>query len=284
MAFVHPMTFLDYAARGKNAWWRYVLGWLVALFFALVICVVLLIPPIVLGWFPSDPAQLQSPKNPVIFFSIIGISFVALLGGFAAVAPLLHGKSPLDLLGSWAWSDVATGVGIWLVVLMVTTGIAYAMRPDGFTVTLQGMTLAGVLVTVVALIIQTFAEEYVFRGYLTQGLWLGTKNIATASLISGLLFGAMHIPNGIPQAIWATVFGIVLSVVAIRTGSIAFGAGLHAINNIFGAVIVVSGEDVFAGAPALLTQTTPDLFWWDVGAGMALLLGVAWLILRLKKA
>jgi len=47
--------------------------------------------------------------------------------------------------------------------------------------------------------IQTFAEEFVFRGYLTQGLLVATRRTIPTVLISGALFGAMHIPNGLPQ-------------------------------------------------------------------------------------
>jgi hypothetical protein len=77
----------------------------------------------------------------------------------------------------------------------------------------------------------------------------------------------------------ATVVGVVTALIAIRTGGIAFTYGLHLINNLFGAVVVVSSSDVFKGSPGLITQTTPNLMWWDVGSGAVMLALVAWLIL-----
>ncbi len=72
------------------------------------------------------------------------------------------------------------------------------------------------------------------------------------------------------------MLGIGLALIAIKTGSLAFGYGLHLINNIFGAVVVVSGGDVFKGAPGLIMQNTPDLMAFDVGVvAVALTLIVA---------
>jgi uncharacterized protein len=278
------MTFLDYAARGKNSWWRYVLGFILALVIGIVVSVAVSMAAILMKWVPLDlAAQIQTAGDPVMFFGFIGLVFGALLGGFAAVAPLLHGKSPFDLLGRWDWRGFVTGAVVWLGVMILLTGIDYLLRPSGFTWTAGRLTVTSVLVTCVALGIQTFAEEYVFRGYLTQGLLLATKKPLVASLISGVIFGLCHIPNGIPQAVWATFFGVVLALVAIRTGGVAFGVALHMVNNIFGAVVVVSANDVFKDAPSVLSQATPDLMWWDTLAGVVILTAIAALILRLTK-
>jgi membrane protease YdiL (CAAX protease family) len=136
------------------------------------------------------------------------------------------------------------------------------------------------LVAVGALAIQTFAEEFVFRGYLTQGLLLATRRRVPTALISGLLFGALHIPNGAPQAASATLFGIVLALIAIRSGGIAFTYGLHLANNLFGAVVVVSASDAFHGSPGFFTQDAPGLLWWDAAFGGVALVAVAILAYR----
>ncbi len=126
---------------------------------------------------------------------------------------------------------------------------------------------------------QTFTEELIFRGWLTQGLLLWTRRPAVAAVIAGLLFGLLHIPNGLPQAAGATLFGVAMSLVAIRTGGIAFTWGLHLVNNLLGAVVVVSSGDVFAGAPGLFTQTTPQLMWWDAAVEGVVLIILTWWVL-----
>ena len=82
------------------------------------------------------------------------------------------------------------------------------------------------------------------------------------------------------QALNAVVFGIVCAMIAMRTGGIALTCGLHLANNYFGAVIVVSGSDVFKGSPGIIVQTTPQLVWWDLCLAILVLLGALWLIYR----
>jgi Na+/proline symporter len=51
----------------------------------------------------------------------------------------------------------------------------------------------------------------------------------------------------------------------------------------FGAVVVVSGGDVFRGSPGVFTQTTLHLMWWDVGAEIVVLAIVLWLVFRMRR-
>jgi membrane protease YdiL (CAAX protease family) len=154
------------------------------------------------------------------------------------------------------------------------------LAPAGFSISATARTPQLALWALIGLAPQVFAEEFIFRGYLTQGLLLATRRPPLAALFSGLVFGAMHIPNGWPQALGATLFGILLAWLAIRTGGIAFTTGLHLINNWFGAVIVVSAGDVFRGVPGLLTQTTPQLMWWDTALSSGALLALVLLLYR----
>jgi membrane protease YdiL (CAAX protease family) len=94
------------------------------------------------------------------------------------------------------------------------------------------------------------------------------------------LFGALHIANGVSQAINALAFGVVCAMIAIRTGGIAWTWGLHLANNYFGAVVVVSNNDVFRGSPGIFTQSTPQLIWSDLFLGVVALAGMLWLVLR----
>lgn len=274
-------TYLAYAARGRNSWWCYVLGVGLALFLAVAIPAAPILGLAMLHRWPADLlSRAQNPAHPVEFFTFNGVLFLAVLVGFVASIRLVHAKRFADVRGAWRWRDFAAGFGIWAVVLVGTTLIDFAMAPRGFHFAATRQTPVLALVAAVTLAVQTFAEEFVFRGYATQGLLLATRRIAPTALISGLLFGAVHIPNGAPQAVSAAVFGIVLSVVAIRTGGLAFTFGLHLVNNLFGAVVVASSNDAFHGSPALFSQNTPQLMWWDTAVGVVALVLVAVVVLR----
>jgi membrane protease YdiL (CAAX protease family) len=274
------MTYLAYASRGKNEGWRYVVGFIAAPLLTVALSVVIIIGLQIFHLFPQDFArEVQDPSQPAKFYPANGAVFGLLLLAFVATARIIHKKSFSDVIGRWRWALFARGLAIWIVVLLAAGALDYLIDPAGFRITASNQTPQLAAVAFAGLAIQTFAEEFVFRGYLTQGLFVATRRVVPTALVSGLLFGAMHIPNGLPQALSATIFGILLAVIAIRTGGIAFTYGLHLANNVFGAVVLISSGDAFHGSPGVITQSTPGLMWWDVGVGAVGLLAVAaWVI------
>ena len=275
------MTYLDYASRGANGAWRYGLSLILGPALAMGIGAAGLLILNLLHLIPADLAdQVTRPDHPVVFFTANGLIFAALLVGYQLAIRLLHRRRFRDLIGDWRWTRFGAGLGLWLAVLVAVTLIDYALTPNGFHLSNQRPDLPIMALAIAALAVQTFAEEFIFRGYLTQGLLLATRQPIAASVISGLVFGALHIPNGLPQAANAVMFGVVLSLIAIRTGGIAFTFGLHLINNLFGAVVVVSANDVFKGGPAFITQNTPNLNWWDMAVAALALLMVLSLVAR----
>lgn len=258
-------TYFDLAARGKNAWWRYALVPVAGMAFAVLFFVLVSFALSAAHFNPRAlAARITQPSDPAGFFTGAAVLYGAFAGAFALAIFLLHRKRPGDLIGRFSFALFLAGAGLWLLVQLAITGIDYVLAPKGFSLTLAPATASLAAFAATGLAIQTFAEEFVFRGWLTQGLLLATKHPLSASIISGILFGALHIPNGLPQAVSATMFGICCSLIAIRTGGIAFTFGLHLVNNYFGAVFVVSAGDVFRGSPSILSQNTPSLMWSDV--------------------
>jgi len=262
------LTYLDIASRGRNSPLRYILAVLLALVLSILIGAVVLVALQFTHLAPPDlSAQVLQPKNPVPFFIVNGVIFGLVAAGFALGARLVQGKRFTDLIGVWSWRAVATGFGLWVVLLVIAALVDFAMAPKGFRLTAGPGTAELALAAAAGLALQTFTEELVFRGYATQGLLLAFRRPLPACVVSGLIFGSLHIPNGVPQAISATAFGMVLAWIAIRQAGIAFTFGLHFANNLFGAVVLVSGSDVFQGSPGLFAQDTPFLMWWDVAVG-----------------
>jgi membrane protease YdiL (CAAX protease family) len=216
--------------------------------------------------------------HPVAFMCLTGLSFGIVLASAAAAFALVQRKRFGDITGTWSWRRFALGAAICTGLSVLSAAADYTLAPRGFSLTAGSTTWAFVAAAALALCVQSFTEEFIFRGWLTQGLLLATRRPALASAGSGLLFGSLHLSNGVPQAVSAAFFGFVTSLIAIRTGGIALTFGLHFANNLFGAVAVVSSDDVFHGLPAVITQRTPQLTWFDVGFEMAGLALVLWLI------
>ena len=258
-------AFLEYAQRGRNSWWRYLCSVVLALVTAMVLGLAIAVALVLSHQTPPDlAAQVTHPTRPAVFFIATGISFACLLAGFALAIRLLHGKRFTDLLGDWRWQALAAGGAIWFAIEALATLADFGIAPQTFQLTASSRTLALLLTAAPALAIQTFTEEFVFRGFVTQGLLVAIRKPWLTAIASGLIFGAVHVPNGWPQAVNATLFGIATAYIAIETGGIAFSFGIHLVNNLFGAVVVVSGSDVFRGAPGLFSQNAPQMMWLDV--------------------
>jgi membrane protease YdiL (CAAX protease family) len=229
---------------------------------------------------PQTLGRLKDPRQTAPYFATVAVTFGLLLFGFWAASRLVQGKRFGDLVGRWRWRFMALGFGVWLGVLVFGALADVLLRPRGFSVSADAATPLFVLWATPALAIQTFAEEFVFRGVITQGLVRAFRRPWIACLVSGLLFGSAHIPNGPIQAANAAVFGVVLAALAIETGGLALGWGLHLANNLFGGIVIISTGDVFNGAHGLFRQDTPGLNGFDFVFGVAALLLAAWFLLR----
>lgn len=277
------MTFLDYAARGKTAWWLYPVTAVVGFAGGMALTTLVLIGAMIGGLTPADlSVELKTPSHPIIFFPLIGLIFGSVLLGYVGAVRLIQAKRFGDIVGHWRWSAFAVGAGLWLAVQTLATGADALLNPDDIKITASAATTTLAAAAVLGLAVQTFAEEFIFRGFLTQAILRATRRPIVAALISGAVFGAMHIPNGTPQALDAAAFGVVTALIAIRTGGLAFGYGLHLVNNLYGAVVVVSTHDVFKGAPGVLTQSTPIRFGWDAALSVATLLLALWVATRTR--
>jgi|GEM_PF-1148160 len=90
-----------------------------------------------------------------------------------------------------------------------------------------GPTIVQVLLIVIA---APIAEETCFRGMLFGGLREKLPRLA-AALITGLIFGGLHVLTGVTAVPPLIVFGFLLALLYERTGSVVPGILLHMVNN-----------------------------------------------------
>jgi hypothetical protein len=129
-------VFLAYAARGQNAWWRYVLTAILGLFFACVLGAVILFAIIKAG-VPTSAitSNLQDPTHPVAFFTSAGASFGVVLIALLLTVRVLQGKSPGDLIGAWSGRAFFVGALIWGVLVVAGALVDYVLAPQEFRYT-----------------------------------------------------------------------------------------------------------------------------------------------------
>jgi sodium transport system permease protein len=100
-------------------------------------------------------------------------------------------------------------------------------------------------------VMPAITEEIAFRGYILSGLQR-TYKTGTAIVLSALLFGILHVLLSLfVQLFGATLLGLVIGLIAIRTGSLWPGVLFHFINNALGLLTAEVAKD-----PRLVTVSS----------------------------
>jgi len=235
-----PLTerYLDLARPGRNAWWRYALGVLVIAFSWLV-----------LGYVPYALLVMSGAHaGPLVDFVALNFSIFMMLAGLAVTVRWLH-RRPLRSLVTPAarfdWRRAGQGAGAWLVLAAATAAAEHLLFPDRYYVSFDAARFLPFLVAVLLLTpIQCLAEELVFRGYALQGLGLLTRRPAVLAAASALIFTLPHLLNPevarhgvLVMAANYFAIGLLLALVTLRDGRLELAIGVHAVNNVFLALV-----------------------------------------------
>ncbi len=94
-------------------------------------------------------------------------------------------------------------------------------------------------VILILAVIPAICEELAFRGFIFGGL-IRQNGILRAILVSSLFFGLSH--GVLQQTIGATVMGLVLGLIAWRTGGVVCGIVLHMTHNALTMVVARAGK------------------------------------------
>lgn len=140
----------------------------------------------------------------------------------------------------------------------------------------------------VAVLIQTGAEEIVFRGYLQQQLaarfshpaiWMG---VPSALFAWGHYLPADFGPNAWSIAVWAFVFGSLAADLTARTGTLGAAMGFHFANNLSALLLVgLAGNlDGLALWRLTLDLSAPGVLGPALAVDFAVMI-VSWLLARL---
>ena len=144
----------------------------------------------------------------------------------------------------------------------------------------------GLLTSIVIFaLIPAICEEFAFRGFILSGLEHGRRT-RSAILLSALMFGFLHVLLSLFQQLFnATLLGVVLGLLAVRSRSIVPAIVFHFINNSLAVALgsVVHASWAAAVVPWIYRNPDEGLYHvaWIAGSAIvsALLLFYLW---RLK--
>ncbi|MGC3000682.1 lysostaphin resistance A-like protein [Streptomyces sp. G35A] len=274
---------------GRQRWWRPLLGTMLFLPSWLVLVLLLYVFAYALGTaagypeLPDGGVDLGPLRNTALDLTYIAIALPLIL-----LAVRWTERRPAGTL-----SSVTGRLRIrWLtrcllaaLLPMTLLALATVLLPDDGSASAEPAAWVGwrsfltsLAVLAVLVPVQAAAEEYVFRGWLTQAVGAFLRSPWLAVLPQAALFAAAH---G-----WGTtwgftdllLFGLVAGWLTIRTGGLEAAIALHVLNNLlaFGVSAAVvdglSSDDTAADAPWLLAL-----------ADMAAVLVYAAIVLRIAR-
>lgn len=248
-------NYLDLARLGKNDWWRYLVGLVVIVVAWIGVSVAIIIAVGVWATIDSDPATYWDPRtgivkglDPFVDYLILNSGHVTMtLGVFMAVC-FLHQRPFRSLVTSATairWRLFALGFGVYAVLMVVGTLVDFAVHPDTYRISLNMWRfLAFAPIVLVLTPIQACAEEFLFRGYIMQGIGLLTSRWIVPSVVSSLIFMAVHLGNPeIAHGFWPMVLyyfgiGLFLALLTLKSGGLELSMGVHTATCVFAALAV----------------------------------------------
>ena len=259
-------AFLQLALLGKNQWWRYTIG-----------IIVIIISLQILGYIPTDLYLNTADKSQFtateyyeyqdnLAFEKLGLSnnigLLTLISGFALalivqfiVYVFLHEKKAIHIITSSShirWKHILFGFAVWgLLMLFLSLG-QVILFAENYTVQFNWSTFFPLLViSFLVLPIQTTFEEIFLRGYLFQAVGLWSKRGIIPVMVTSLFFMILHIGNPEVEAFgWYLMlpyyFGVAFTaaLISLMDEGLEIALGIHAANNIIGALTITYSEAV----------------------------------------
>jgi membrane protease YdiL (CAAX protease family) len=214
----------------------------------------------------QPPAEGFSPSHTLlVLYSFFFMGF-----GPAVALIILHDRHPATLFGDFdalkrhLWTAIKAMLLLKIAVMLLPP---YSDAPADNEVIANlafGTWLSLLPFALIGLLIQTGAEEVLFRGYIQQQLaarfsspilWMGLPAIIFASLH----FDPANGENAWVIVVWAGLFSLAASDLTARTGNLGAAIGFHLVNNAFG-MLLVSYPGMMSGLSLFVLRDGPGTF------------------------
>ncbi|MBW4655435.1 MAG: CPBP family intramembrane metalloprotease [Kaiparowitsia implicata GSE-PSE-MK54-09C] len=249
------LSYLNAVRQGRNGFWRYVGALLVILLFW-----------IILGSIPYAIAVVTQGDtlDRLTAYVLVNLSFVSFLCGLAIALIGIHRRRLLSLVSADCtvrWGRIAQGFGLWLLLMLVTIGVGYALNPQSIEWSFEPQAWLRLLPLALLLTpLQTTVEELFFRGYVMQSLSLLTRQRWLIAVLSAIVFALPHLGN--PEVandplvllLFYLSFGLVGALFTLKDNRLELIIGIHAANNLFAALILGYPDSVL-DTPTLVRST-----------------------------
>ncbi|MDR0801868.1 CPBP family intramembrane glutamic endopeptidase [Fluviicola sp.] len=167
--------------------------------------------------------------------------------------------------------------GLWSVLMLTSFFLTFIKSNHQLVWNFQSEKFFYLLIIAALFIpVQTGFEEIFFRGFLLQLFGKITQKGIYLVLITGTLFGALHLMNpeieklGLFAVIYYIISGLFTTLIVILDDGTELSWGFHLANNLFG-IIIVTNEWQALQTDALFVDVSPPAPGWDMYVTMFLL-------------
>ena len=252
--------FIQNALKVKNNIWRYALGIFIIFIFTQIGSI-----PFIIAIFNKvglegaanlDPSKMMiilENSNLTFFYTLLTF-FVGFIG-FLIVIKYLHNQSFLSITTSRKTIDykrILTSFTAISVILVLNILFSFFTSSEEYILQFNlNDFLILLLIAVIFIPVQTSLEEYVFRGYLMQGLGVMFNNKWLPLILTSFSFGFLHFYNpeimklGSILLVHYVATGLFLGILTLMDDGMELALGFHAGNNLLIALIVTADWTVF---------------------------------------
>ena len=267
--------YIKQAFKSLHEWWRYLVGFIIIFIASQIGSIPLLVA--VMFKVIAEGGNIESIQDPNVMMTVLDsnltlflmlLSFAIGLLGVYLVVKFLHKQPFVELTTSRKkidWGRVFFGFALIAITTTVVTGLDYYNNPEDYI--LQFDLVPFVILAIIAIImipLQTSFEEYLFRGYLMQGVGVLAKNKWLPLLITSVVFGGLHLANpevdklGNIIMIYYIGTGFFLGIMTLMDEGMELALGFHAGNNLIAALLVTADWTVFKTNSVLKDISEPS--------------------------
>jgi len=268
-----------YIAQAFNVlhdWWRYLVG----VFIAIAGVFIFSVPHAIAIGIETFKGNIDASKMDdtnylmSLFEPNVNLVFVLLpfLGGLIALfiaVRFIHKQSIKHLTTTRKKIDWKRFWFIFILWGLLSSGLVlvdyFFIAPDDYVLNFKLIPFVILCIIAVILIpIQTSFEEYLFRGYLMQGLGVIIKNKWVPLIITSLIFGLLHIANPEVDKLGPVIMvyyigtGLFLGILTLMDEGMELALGFHAANNLFTALLVTADWTAFQTHSVLKDLSNPE--------------------------
>jgi len=242
-------------------WWRYFIGLILVIIAVIIGQIPFTVAVFIeannqgMNMFNIDENTMMTLLESNLNLFLMLLSFAAGLVGVIMVAKFLHKQSLTHLTTAREKIDWKR---IWFAFLfwgIISTGMMFLDilgSPEDYQWNFNLVPfLILAVIAIIMIPLQTSFEEYLFRGYLMQGIGAMTKTKWVPLLVTSAIFGLLHIANPEVDKLGPIIMvyyigtGLFLGIITLMDEGLELALGFHAANNLFTALLVTADWTAF---------------------------------------